>query len=136
MKDKITCFKLNWYNFSNHWVYDTNKVSTTVYRKNNLLTVKALNGLKETLSYDKISINEKKVDAFFNYLEEIFEELKDNSDDRILDGSAWTIHIWHGAHKIKKISGRIPPDPFGDKIEAFLHSFVNDSKSDVKLYLF
>lgn len=136
MNDKITCFKLNWYNNGLHCGEDTSREEITIYRNHHHLTVKELNGYGVICSCEIIHIKKDKVDDFFDFLEKICNEWTNDYRVAVCDGSAWTICMWHSSHKVKKIYGTIEYPPYGKSIEKHIRSFIACSKNTAAPKLF
>ena len=71
MKDRITCFKLNWYDCGLSCAEDRVQEELTIYRNDNYMVIKELNGYGVICSCTIIHIEKEKVDAFFSFLEKI-----------------------------------------------------------------
>ena len=142
MDDKITCFKLNWYNYNERYVGDTDKEEITIYRKKKWMVFSETNGYGEVCSHEIINIDKNEVDIFFNFLEKIFEEFESEYRVDILDGSEWEMRLWHGSHKIKKIRGTcsscesIEIQLYIKQIEKYIRLFIEEAKSMINPRLF
>lgn len=124
MKDKITCFKLNWYNSGLCCGEDTVQEEIAVYRNDNCLVFKELNGCGVICSCEIIHIEKEKIDEFFDFLEKIYDKWESNYRAEVCDGSSWIISMWHSSHKIKKICGTVEYPPYGKTIEHYILSFI------------
>ena len=136
MEDRITCFKLNWYDCGLACAEKTVQEEITIYRKDNYMAIKELNGYGVICSCKIIHIEKKKVDAFFNFLEKISKEWEGNYRVLVCDGSTWEVRMWHSSHKIKKVCGTVKYPPHGKKIEKYIRSFIADSKAGIEPIIF
>ena len=129
MKDRITCFKLNWYDWGLCYAEDVVQEELTIYRNNSLLVFRELNGYGAICSCEIIHIEKDKTTDFFNFLENIHDEWESDYKVEVCDGSAWVVRMWHSSHKFKKVCGTIEYPPHGKKIEEYILSFIRDGKS-------
>ena len=136
MKDRITCFKLNWYDCGLSCAEDMVQEEITIYRNDNYMAIKELNGYGVICSCKIIYIEREKVEAFFGFLEKISKELHDDYRVLVCDGGSWKIRMWHSSHRIKKICGTIKYPPHGKKIEKYIRSFITDSKASIEPIMF
>lgn len=136
MKDKITCFKLNWYDCGLCCAEDAVQEEITVYRNQSHMVFKELNGYGVICSCEIIHIEKAKVDGFFAFLEKVYDEWENDYKVEVCDGSAWTVSMWNSSHKVKKIHGTVAYPPHGKKIEKQLKSFIENSKSIIDPQLF
>ena len=136
MKDRITCFKLNWYDCGLSCAEDMVQEEITIYRKDSYMVIKGFNGYGVICSCKIIHIEKEKVDAFFSFLEKISNELADNDRVPVCDGSSWEIRMWHSSHRVKKVCGTINYPPHGRKIEKYIRSFITDSMEDIDPIVF
>ena len=136
MTDRITCFKLNWYDWGLCCADDMVQEEVTIYRKNNLMVFKELNGYGVICSCEIIHIEKDRVEQFFGFLEKNCEKWKNDYKVEVCDGSAWMVRMWHSSHKAKKVCGTIKYPPSGKKIEAYIRSFVAEGKSTIEPKMF
>lgn len=136
MKNKTTCFKLNWYDWGLHCGEGVVQEEVTIYRKNNLMVFKELNGYGVICSCEIIHIEKDMVEQFFGFLEQNCEKWKSDYTVEVCDGSAWTVRMWHSSHKVKKVCGTVKYPPKGKKIEEYICRFVADGKSMIAPKLF
>ena len=136
MKDNITCFKLNWYDCGLCCADDAVQEEITVYRNNNYMVFKELNGYGVIRSCEIIHIDQDRVKKFFNFLEKTSEEWESDYRVPVCDGSAWEVRMWHSSHKVKKVCGTVEYPPNGKKIEKYIRSFVADVKSVIDPKMF
>ncbi len=129
MKDRITCFKLNWYDWGLCCAEDAVQEEITVYRNKNLLVIKELNGYGVIYSCEIIHIEKEKAEAFFDYLEQIDDEWENDYAVEVCDGSAWKVRMWHSSRKVKKVCGTVEYPPHGKEIENYIRSFITAGKS-------
>ena len=136
MEDKITCFKLNWYDCglccADHMVQE----EVTIYRKDSRLVFKELNGYGVICSCEIIHIESDKAAKFFDFLEKIYNEWENDYAVEVCDGSQWKVRMWHSSHKIKTVCGTIEYPPDGKEIEKYIRSFVLDGKSLIEPKMF
>ena len=78
MKDKITCFKLNWYNCGLCCADFPVQEEVTIYRKDKYLVYKELNGYGVICSCEIIHIENDKINEFFDFLEENIDKWKND----------------------------------------------------------
>ena len=104
MKDKITCFKLNWYDCGLCCADDMVQEEITVYRNNNLMVFKELNGYGVICSCEIIHIEPVEVEKLFDFLERIYDKWENDYKVEVCDGSEWKVRMWHSSHKIKTVS--------------------------------
>ena len=136
MQDKITCFKLNWYDCGLCCPEDMVQEEITIYRKKNCLVFKELNGYGVICSCEIIHVENDRVAKFFDFLEKILDEWENNYKVEVCDGSEWKIRVWHSSHTVKKVCGTVEYPPYGQKIERYLHSFIKDSNSIIEPRIF
>ena len=129
MKDRITCFKLNWYDWGLCCAEDVVQEELTIYRNNSLLVIRELNGYGTICSCEIIHIEKDKAAEFFSFLEKVHDEWERDYKVAVCDGSAWEVRMWHSSHKVKKVCGTIEYPPHGKEIEKYIHSFIWDGKS-------
>ena len=136
MKDKITCFKLNWYDCGLTCAENMFQEEVTIYRNDNIMVFKELNGYGVVCSCEIIHIESARVQQFFDYLEKHHDEWESDYKVMVCDGSQWEVRMWHSSHKIKKICGTIEYPPKGKQIEKYIYSFIADSRSAIVPKLF
>ncbi len=136
MKDKITCFKLKWYDCGLCCADYTVREEITIYRNNNYMVFKELNGYGVICSCEKVHIESDKIANFFDFLGKIYNEWENNYAVEVCDGSAWEVRMWHSSHKIKTVCGTIEYPPNGKKIEKYIRSFVANGKSRIEPKMF
>ena len=136
MKGRITCFKLNWYDCGLSCADDMVQEEITIYRNDNYMAIKELNGYGVICSCTIIHIENEKIDAFFGFLEKISNEWQDDYRVMVCDGSSWEMRMWHSSHKIKKVCGTVKYPPHGKKVEKYIRSFIMDSKESVNPIMF
>ena len=136
MKDRITCFKLNWYDWGLCCADNMVQEEVTIYRNNNIMVFKELNGYGVICSCEIIHIDKDKAAQFFDFIETACDKWKNDYKVEVCDGSAWTVRMWHSSHKVKKICGTIKYPPSGKKIEAYIRSFVAEGKSTIEPKMF
>lgn len=129
MPDRITCFKLNWYDCGLCCAEETVQEEITIYRNHNYMVFKELNGYGVICSCEIIQIEKAKLDGFFTFLEKVYDEWENDYKVEVCDGSAWTVSMWNSSHKVKKIHGTVEYPPHGKKIEKLLKSFLENGKS-------
>ena len=136
MKDSITCFKLNWYNWGLCCADDAIQEEITIYRNNSLLVFKELNGYGVIRSCEIIHIGKDDAEKFFDFLENSCNQWKNDYRVEVCDGSAWKVRMWHSSHKVKKVCGTIAYPPNGKQIEHYISSFIVCSKSTIEPQMF
>ena len=136
MKDKITCFKLNWYDCSLCCAEDAVQEEITVYRNDNLLVFRELNGYGVICLCEIIHVNPDTIETFFAFLEKIGDEWQTDYNVEVCDGSEWKVRMWHSSHKIKKICGTVEYPPHGKRIEKYIRSIIEDGRSLIEPQLF
>ena len=136
MEDKITCFKLNWYDCGLCCAGSMVQEEVTIYRKDSRLVFKELNGYGVICSCEIIHIESDKAAKFFDFLEKIYNGWENDYAVEVCDGSAWKVRMWHSSHKVKKVCGTVEYPPNGKKIEKYIRSFVEDAKSLAEPRLF
>ena len=136
MTDKITSFKLNWYDCGLCCADDAVQEELTIYRNNNYMVFKELNGYGVIRSCEIIHIDQDRVSEFFDFLEKTSDKWETDYKVPVCDGSAWKMRMWHSSHKVKTICGTVEYPPHGQEIEEFLRTFVAEEKSliDPKLF--
>ena len=67
MGDRVTCFKLNWYDCGLSCAEDMVQEEITIYRKDNYMAIKELNGYGVICSCKIIHLEKEKVDTFFAF---------------------------------------------------------------------
>ena len=136
MKDRITCFKLNWYDWGLCCAEDAVQEEITIYRNKNILVIKELNGYGVICSCEIIHIEADKAEAFFELLEKASVDWVDDYSVEVCDGSAWKMRMWHSSHKIRKVSGTITYPPHGKQIEEYILSLIAAGKSTIEPQMF
>ena len=136
MKDKITCFKLNWYDCGLCCVEDAVQEEIVVYRNDNLLVFRELNGYGVICSCEIIHANPDTIETFFAFLEKIGDEWQTDYKVEVCDGSEWKVRMWHSSHKVKKICGTVEYPPHGKRIEKYIRSIIEDGRSLIDPQLF
>lgn len=136
MKDKITCFKLNWYDCGLCYVEDTVQEEIIVYRNDNLLVFRELNGYGVICSCEIIHAKPDAIEAFFAFLEKIGDDWQTDYKVEVCDGSEWKVRMWHSSHKVKKVCGTVEYPPHGKRIEKYIRSIIEDGRSLIDPRLF
>lgn len=136
MKDNITCFKLNWYDCGESCVDNGVQEEIIIYRNDNLLVFREMNGYGVICSCELIHLEDDAVNKFFDFLEKIEDEWETDYKVEVCDGSEWKVRIWHSSHKVKKVCGTVEYPPNGVKIEKFIRSFITNSTSLISPKLF
>lgn len=136
MNDRITCFKLNWYDCGLACAEYRVQEEITVYRKDNYMAIKELNGYGVICSCKIIHIEKEKVDSFFSFLEKISDEWESNYKVLVCDGGEWKVSMWYSSRKVKKVCGTIKYPPHGKKVEKYIRSFIMDSKENITPIVF
>lgn len=136
VKDKITCFKLNWCDCGLCCVEDMVQEELTIYRNDCILVLKELNGYGVVCSCEIIHIDPNKVTEFFEFLEKTCDKWENDYAVRVCDGSEWKVRMWHSSHKVKTVCGTVKYPPHGKKIERFIRSLIIDGKSLIAPKLF
>ena len=136
MKDKITSFKLNWYDCGLCCAENMLQEEITIHRKDNRLVFKELNGYGVICSCEIIHIEDDKVTKFFDFLERTCDEWENDYKVEVCDGSEWKVRMWHSSHKVTTICGTVEYPPNGKKIEKYIRSFIVDARSLIEPKLF
>lgn len=136
MKDRITCFKLNWYDWGLCCAEDAVREEITVYLNKRCLVIKELNGYGVICSCEIIHIEKDKAEQFFDFLEQIYDEWENDYVVEVCDGSAWKVRMWHSSRKVKKVCGTVEYPPHGNRIENYIRTFIADGKSTSEPRLF
>ena len=136
MKDKITCFKLNWYDCGLSCADFIVQEEITVYRRDNRLVFRELNGYGVICSCEIVHIEGDKVEEFFDFLEKICNKWEDDYRVEVCDGCEWKVHMWHSSHKVKMVCGTVEYPPNGKKIDEYIRSFIVDGNSLIEPKMF
>ena len=136
MEDKITCFKVNWYNWQEHCVADVVEEEIAIYRKGNRVVFRKFNGYGDLCFCEIVRIKKDKTDAFFNFLEKVYGEWETDYCVPVFDGSKWKIRVWHSSHKIDKVCGTVKRFPYKMEIEQFIRSCIVDKNSTIAPKIF
>ena len=136
MKEKITCFKLNWYDSGMCWSEEVVQEEVTIYRNECYMVIKELNRYGVICSCETIDITKENVERFFEFLEENCDEWEYNYGIKVYDGSEWKVRMWYSSHNVKKVCGTVEYPPNGKKIEKYIRSFIADGKSNIVPVLF
>jgi hypothetical protein len=136
MNDRITCFKLNWYDCGLSCAEDAVQEEITIYRNHHRLVFKELNGYGVICSCQIIQIDSSKVQKFFAFLEKTYTEWESDYIVEVCDGSRWEVRMWHSSHKVKKVCGTVEYPPHGKKIERFIRSFIDAGNGAFEPILF
>ena len=136
MGDRITCFKLNWYDCGLSCAEDMIQEEITIYRKDNYMAIKELNGYGVICSCKIIHLEKEKVDTFFCFLEKISCGWENDYKVLVCDGSSWKIRMWHSSHRIKKVCGTVKYPPHGREVEKYIRSFITDSREGIDPIVF
>ena len=136
MTDNITCFKLHWYDCGLSCGESVVQEDVTVYRNDNCVVFKELNGHGVICSCEIIHIEKDKTRSFFELLERNCDEWENDYIVQVCDGSRWEVRMWHSSHKIRKICGTVEYPPHGKEIEEYIRSFFADGNRIIELKLF
>jgi hypothetical protein len=136
MQDKITCFKLNWYNRGLCYAEDAVQEEITVYRKDSRMVFRELNGYGIVCSCEIIRIEDNEVNKFFDFLEKNYGEWETDYKVKVCDGSEWKIRMWYSSRKVKKVCGTVKYPPNGKELEKYIRSFITGAKSFITPKLF
>ena len=136
MNYKTTCFKLNWYDCGLSCAENMVQEEITIYRNNNCLVFKELNGYGVICSCEIIHIEKDKITEFFHFLEKACDEWESDYKVEVDDGSAWKVRMWYSSHKVKKSCGTVAYPPNGKEIEKYIRSLIAESKSTIEPVLF
>lgn len=136
MNDRITCFKLNWYDCGLNCADFVLNEEITIYRNNGCMVFKELNGYGVICSCEIIHVEQNRLREFFGFLEKTYDEWENDYNVEVCDGSEWKVRMWHSSHKIKTVCGTIEYPPHGKKIEKFIRSFIMDGKSVIEPKMF
>ena len=136
MECKITCFKLNWYDCGLTCADNIVQEEVTIYRNDNYMVIKELNGYGVICSSEIIHIDNDRNHEFFEFLEKNCKNWVEDYSVRVCDGSAWKIRMWHSSHKVTKICGTVKYPTNGRKIEKFIRSFLMRGKNNIVPVLF
>ena len=136
MKDRITCFKLHWYDWGLCCAEDAVQEEITIYRNKSILVIKELNGYGVICSCEIIHMEADKAKAFFEFLEKVSADWADDCSVEACDGSAWKMRMWSSSHKVKKVCGTVEYPPHGKEIENLIRSYIIDGKSTAEPRLF
>lgn len=136
MNDRITSFKLNWYDCGLCCADDMVQEEIIIHRNDNLLVYKGLNGYGVTCSCELIHIESKAAEEFFTFLQDTCGEWESDYGVEVCDGSEWKVRMWHSSHKVTKICGTVEYPPHGKEIEQYIRSFIKDGKSHISPNLF
>ena len=136
MTDKITCFKLNWYDCGLSCADSVVQEEVTIYRNKGYMVFKELKGYGVICSCEIIHIDNDKVREFFDFLERTYDEWENDYIVEVCDGSRWEVRMWHSSHKVRKVCGTVEYPPHGKKIKKYIRSFIEDSQSIIAPALF
>lgn len=136
MKDKITCFKLNCYDCGLCCAEDAVQEEIIVYRNDNLLVFRELNGYGVICSCEIIHVKPDAIETFFAFLEKIGDKWQTDYKVAVCDGSEWKVRMWHSSHKVKKVCGTVEYPPHGKQIEKYIRSFIEEGRSLIDPRLF
>ena len=136
MNDRMTCFKLNWYDCGLCCAECAVQEEVTIYRKDGCMVFKELNGYGVICSCEIVHIDQDKVKEFFDFLENISDEWEADYKVPVCDGSAWKMRMWHSSHRVKTVCGTVEYPPHGQEIEEYLRNFIMGSKSPIDPKLF
>ena len=136
MKDRVTCFKLNWYNWGLCCADDAVQEELAVYRNKNILVHRELNGYGVLCSCEIIDIEQSLAEEFFEFLEKVSADWADDYSVEVCDGSAWKLRMWHSSRKVKKVCGTVRYPPHGKEIENYIRLFMENSESIIESKMF
>lgn len=127
--DRITTFKLHWYDCGLSYGYDVVYEEITVNRNRNKLVFVQYNGFRDEVGSEEIKLNKADVQIFFEFLETNEAKWKTDYSVRVCDGWSWELRMGHSSHRIKKIYGTVEYPPKGKRIEKYIRSFIKKGKS-------
>ena len=136
LNDKITTFKLHWYNCSECCADDVNHEIITIYRNKKKMSFLQYNGYDSLINSEQINLNKAEVENFFKFLEKNATHWKSDYRVMVCDGSMWKVQMWHSSHKVTKVDGTIAYPPMGKKIEKYICTFIKNTESLVDPRLF
>ena len=136
MNDRITCFKLHWYDCELSSEKCIVQEEIVVYRNDNYLAYKELNRYGVICSCRIIHLAKENADEFFGFLEQISDEWAENYKAEACGRSAWKMRMWHSSHKIKKVCGTVNHPPHGKTVEKYIRSFIMDRDEDIAPMMF
>ena len=136
MNDKLTCFKLNWYDGGLCCTEYTAQEEITIYRKDNRLVFKELNGYGVICSCEIVPIESNQVSTFFEFLENTYDAWGNDHTAAVGDGGKWKVRMWHSSHKVKTVCGTGKYPPNGKKMEQHLRTMIEDCKRSIEPKLF
>jgi hypothetical protein len=136
MDDRITCFKLNWYDCGLSCADSVLNEEITIYRNNSCMVFKQLNGYGVVCSCEIIHVEQDRLQKFFGFLEQTYNEWESDYMVEVCDGSRWEVRMWHSSHKVKKVCGTVEYPPHGKKIERFIRSFIDAGNGAFEPILF
>lgn len=136
MTDRITSFRLHWYNCGCCCVDDILHEEISLYRNQRSLIFRQYDGQNCLISCDCISLDEKDIENFFIFLQETVGKWETDYRIEVCDGSEWEILMWHSSHKVTKVCGTVEYPPEGKKIEQYIHSFIEHGNTFIAPRMF
>lgn len=136
MKEQITSFNYHWYD--NGCVPSDSIVhrEITISRRRNLLNYYHYNGMKEMVKLGRVKIDKERIEDFFDYLESVCGDWKNDYRIRVCDGFEWKILMWYSSHKATKICGTMEFPSNWEQIEKYIVSFLDGVRDDDILKMF
>ena len=136
MKDRITCFKLNWYDRGLNCVDSVLQEEITVYRNDRYMAFTELNGYGVICSCKIIHIEKCEIENFFDFLEKTCDKWESDYSEGMCDAGEWVVRMWFSSRKFKKACGTTEYPPNGRKIEKYIRSFIKAGKSTIEPNIF
>ena len=129
MPDRITSFKLDWFDCGLCCVDDVVHERITIGRNKKQLVFAQLNGYGSVVGTEEIGIAPHLVEEFFAFLEQAEGQWETDYRVEVCDGSSWEVLIRYSTHKTKKILGTIDYPPCGPEIEKFIATVIEQAES-------
>lgn len=135
--ERITAFKLFWYDSLFISPDDRKSEEVSIYRDKGLLVSLKYDGKKNLKrGGGRLKLDKKRVNELFELLEKYETEWEPDYTIRVCDGSSWKILMWHSSHKVTKICGTVEYPPHGKQVEDFIRSLVEGAENQGTLRLF
>lgn len=129
MLNRITSFRLEWYDFGLCCADDVVQERITISRNKKQLVFEQLNGYGNVVSTEEIRIETPLVEDFFDFLEEADGQWETDYRVEVCDGSSWEVLMRDSTHQTRKICGTIDYPPCGPEIEKFIIKVIEEDES-------
>ena len=136
MSDRITTFKLDWYDCGLCCIEDVVHERLTISRNKNALEFVRFNGRGDPLSSETIGIQQASVDSLFSLLEHLDTHWGTDYRVDVCDGSSWEITVRYSTNKTKHIHGTVEYPPYGPEVENQIRQILRQYQTFLEPIIF